>query len=129
MFVADDLGGWLVALLADAGRKRLINAVLGPPQERALRQAATAAIMVTAGELNPQDSEQAGKLARVISEVFGVPPPAAAPAGRATVLAGHLVGEIVVRGSAGGLLAPLASQLGHDRTYLELQGVQGQLPS
>ena len=40
VFVADDLGAWLVGLLADAGRKKLITVVLGSEQERALRQAA-----------------------------------------------------------------------------------------
>ena len=44
VFVADDLAAWLVGLLADAGRRRLIVWVLGTDQERALRQAATAAI-------------------------------------------------------------------------------------
>jgi len=44
MFVADALAAWLVGLLADAGRKKLITLVLGGDQERALRQAATAAI-------------------------------------------------------------------------------------
>ena len=43
-FVADDLGAWLIALLADAGRKKLTTLVLGTDQERALRSAATAAV-------------------------------------------------------------------------------------
>src|SRR4051794_4997770 len=43
VFVADDLGAWLVGLLADAGRKKLTTWVLGSDQERAVRQAATAA--------------------------------------------------------------------------------------
>ena len=37
VFVADALGGWLVGLLADAGRKRLTKLVLGNEQQRALR--------------------------------------------------------------------------------------------
>ena len=41
-------------------------------------------------------------------------------------LTGHLVQEIVVRGSRGGPLAPLASQLNHDRTYLQGQRIEGQ---
>jgi hypothetical protein len=48
VFVADDLGAWLVGLIAEAGRKKLTTWVLGTDQERALRQAATAAIQVTA---------------------------------------------------------------------------------
>jgi hypothetical protein len=50
VFVADDLGAWLVGLLADAGRKKLTALVLGNEQERALRQAATATIQATAAE-------------------------------------------------------------------------------
>jgi hypothetical protein len=33
VFVADDLGAWLVGLLADAGRKKLTTLVLGTDQE------------------------------------------------------------------------------------------------
>jgi hypothetical protein len=36
--VADDLGAWLVGLLAEAGRKKLTTLVLGSDQERALRR-------------------------------------------------------------------------------------------
>jgi hypothetical protein len=49
MFVADALGQWLVEQLADAGRKKLTELVLGSEQERALRQAADAAVRATAG--------------------------------------------------------------------------------
>ena len=38
-WVADDLGAWLVGLLADAGRKKLTTLILGTEQERALRLA------------------------------------------------------------------------------------------
>jgi hypothetical protein len=68
------VGAWLVALLADADRRRLVAAVLGGEQERALRQAAA--------ELCPADGVRAGQLALVISEVFqGTPSPAAALSG------------------------------------------------
>ena len=40
-------------------------------------------------------------------------------------LTGHLVREIVVRGSRGGPLAPLADQLNHDRTHLEGLRIEG----
>jgi hypothetical protein len=33
VFVADELGAWLVGLLADAGRKKLTTFVLGTDQE------------------------------------------------------------------------------------------------
>jgi hypothetical protein len=47
-FVADDLGAWLVGLLADAGRRRLVSFVLGDEQERTLHQACRAALTVMA---------------------------------------------------------------------------------
>ena len=42
-------------------------------------------------------------------------------------LTGHLVREIVVRGSRGGPLAPLASQLSDDLTYLHGRQVEGKV--
>ncbi len=42
-------------------------------------------------------------------------------------LAGHLVREIMVRGSGGGPLAPLADQLNHDVTHLHGQRLEGML--
>src|ERR1035438_5736130 len=148
-FVADDLGAWLVGVLADAGRRKLTGLVLGSDQERALRSAATAAVQRTAGELRPGDEEQAEHVALVISQVFKAPVPDVPFAGRGTVLEGlqagiagqlavlddasltgtgqssayvlrveapelaekltaHLLREIVVRGSGGGPLFPLA---------------------
>jgi hypothetical protein len=82
VFVADDLGAWLVGLLADAGRKKLITVVFGDRQQRALRQAAAAAVTDTAEEVSSSGGEQADDVARVISEVFrqAVPEaPSAAP--------------------------------------------------
>ena len=168
VFVADDLGAWLVALLADAGRKKLTTFMLGSDQERALRQAATAAIQLTAAQLDSSGGERAGQVAMVVSEVFREPAPDAALAGQATLLqalqagiaetlavlddaaltgteqssaellgvsgsvlaetlASHLVREIMVRGSRGGPLAPLADQLNHDVTHLQGQRVEGML--
>jgi len=167
-FVADDLGAWLIGLLADRGRGRLTTVVLGSDQERTLRSAATAAVQLTAKEFRPGDAERAAELAMVVSQVFGEPVPAAPLAGHATVLeavqagiaaqlavlddasltgtdqsaadvvgvpgrvlaeklTGHLVREIVVRGSAGGPLYPLASQLNDDMTHLQGQQIQGAL--
>lgn len=45
----------------------------------------------------------------------------------ATKLTGHLVTEIVVRGSRGGPLEALASQLNHDLTHLPGQRLEGML--
>lgn len=86
VWVADDLGAWLVAVLADAGRKKLAEFVLGSDQERALRQAATAAVGLTARELRPGGHEHADQLALVISHVFGEPVSGEPLAGHQTVL-------------------------------------------
>ncbi len=85
VFVADDLGAWLVALLADASRKKLISLVLGTDQERALRSAAAAAVRLTATELCP-DSQQAENLARIINQVFSEPVPEVPLSGQTTLL-------------------------------------------
>ena len=45
----------------------------------------------------------------------------------AQTLAGHLVREIMVRGSGGGPLTPLADQLNHDVTHLQGQRLEGML--
>jgi hypothetical protein len=169
VFVVDDLGAWLVGLLADASLKKLTALVLGSDQDRALRQAAKAAIARTAEQLAPSDGEQAQQLATAIGKVFRDPAPdAAAVAAQATLLealhagiagklavlddrditgtgqssaeplgvpggvlaetlAGHLIREIMVRGSAGGPLAPLADQLNHDVTHLQGQRMEGML--
>jgi hypothetical protein len=171
VFIADDLGGWLVALLADAGRKRLTTWVLGSDQDRALRQAATAAVELTAAELRPGGGKGAEELAMVVNEVFSAPVSSAPATGQKTLLedlqegvveqlarlddagltgtgrssadvlelsagilaerlTSHLVQEIVVRGSRGGPLAPLANQLNHDATHLQgqrLESMFGQL--
>ena len=168
VFVADALGGWLVGQLADAGRKKLTELVLGSEQERALRRAADVAVWATAEEVQLSGGEQAGQVAMVISEVFGDPVPAAPLAGPVMLLEGlqagiagqlvvlddagltgtgqssaevlgvpgavladrltsHLVREIIVRGSGGGPLAPLADQFNHELTRLQIGGMLAQL--
>ena len=168
VFVADDLGAWLVALLSERGRRRLTTLVLGSDQERALIQAAAAAVRLTAGQLCPDGDGQADHLAMVISEVFSPPRPDASLHGQTTLLVamheavtgqlavlndpdltgteqssaaalgipasvlaqsltGHLLDEIVTRGSRGGPLFPLASQLNDDMTHLQGQQIQGEL--
>ena len=167
MFVADDLGAWLVGLLADAGRKKLTALVLGSDQERALRKAAADAVQDTAAEMN-LSAEQARQLAMVIRKAFRKPVQDAPLAGSVTMLevlqagiarqlavlddagrtgagqspaevlgvpgavlaeklTGHLVREIMLRGSGGGPLTPLADQLNHDLTHLQGQRVEGML--
>ncbi|MBO0803336.1 MAG: tetratricopeptide repeat protein [Nocardiopsaceae bacterium] len=85
-FVADDLVAWLVCLVADAGRRKLTTWVLGNEQERALRQAATAAVQDVVGELRPRDSGRADELAMVVSEVLSVTVPDASPGTGVTLL-------------------------------------------
>lgn len=99
VFVADDLGAWLVGALADAGRRKLATFVLGSDQERALRSAATAAVRLTAGELCPGDPERAEHVSRVISQVFSEAMPGRA-AGRPGDGAGGAAGR--ARGPASG---------------------------
>src|SRR5262245_8518985 len=59
---------------------------------------------------------------RSSAEVLGVPGSVLAEA-----LASHLVHEIMLRGSGGGPLAPLADQLNHDVTHLQGQRIEGML--
>jgi hypothetical protein len=120
VFIADDLGGWLVGLLADAGRKKLTTWLLGSDQERALRQAAAAAIQLTAGQLAPSGGEQAEQMAMVVSEVFGEPVPGAALTGQVTLL----------QALQAGITAQLAvlddrALTGTGRSSAELLGVPG----
>ena len=160
VFVADDLGAWLVGLLADAARRRLTTWVLGSEQERALRQAANAAVQQTLDQFSPAGDEQARQLTTAIRKALkkremaapqtgqrtllealqasiaaqlavldtsltGIGQPAAdvrgvSGAALANSMASNLVQEIMLRGSRGGPLAPLADQLNHDLTHLKL---------
>jgi hypothetical protein len=85
VFVADDLTAWLIGMLADAGRRKLLAFVLGDEQERALRQACGAALTATADDLRPGDAAGADEVAMVIGEVFS-PPAAQSADGRDTLL-------------------------------------------
>jgi hypothetical protein len=69
VFVADDLGAWLVGLLADATLKKLTTLVLGSDQERALRQAAKAAVKRTAEQLAPSGDEQGQQVGAVACDL------------------------------------------------------------
>jgi hypothetical protein len=84
VFVVDDLLAWLVGLVADAGRKKLITRVLGTDQERALRPAVEAAVAATAAQLDPSDG-QGDQLAIAVGEVFRDAPKVGL-AGQATLL-------------------------------------------
>jgi hypothetical protein len=92
VFVADDLAMWLIAVLADAGRGWLTKLVRGTDQERELRQAAAAAVRLTAQDLRQDSEDQAEELAMVISEVFSQPVPDLLPLRQATLLEGLRAG-------------------------------------
>jgi hypothetical protein len=123
-FVVDDLTAWLVGLLADAGRRKLTSWVLGTDQQRALRQAAEAAVERTAGQLVPAGGEQAEHLAMVVGEVFREPASddAMAVVGPATLLEAlqeGIVGKLAV------LDDPVITGTG--QSSAELLGVPGQV--
>jgi Tetratricopeptide repeat len=160
VFVVDDLGGWLVGLVADAAAKRLVTLVFGSDLDRALRKAANDCVEQTLDELDLAGDEQAERLAKSIGKAFKKPVPsqlaedatllqalqaaiadklaavedsarsgaepslaelAGVPASvLADKLAGHLVQQIMLRGVQGGPLTPLAEQLNHDATHLQL---------
>jgi tetratricopeptide (TPR) repeat protein len=120
VFVADDLGAWLVGLLADAGRKKLGAFVLGDDQQRALRSATSAAVRGTADELCPEDTKGAEELAAVISQVFGEPVPVSPLTGHGTVL------EALQAGIASQLaVLDDADLTGTDQSAAALLGVSG----
>jgi hypothetical protein len=75
-----------------------------------------------AGQLAVLDDAKLTGTGQSSADVLGVP---------GTVLAdrltGHLVREIIVRGSGGGPLAPLADQFNHELTRLQGQRIEGML--
>jgi hypothetical protein len=72
-----------------------------------------------AGQLAVLDDTELTGTGRSSAELLAVSGDAVAQA-----LAAHLVREIVVRGSGGGPLAPLANQFNHDLTHLQGQRVE-----
>jgi hypothetical protein len=119
VLVAEAFAGWLVGLLADAGRRGLGRWLVGSEQTRALRQAATAAIQATAEAFRPEpaiedDPEGPQHLTRVLDHVFQHElTPAESLAGHATLLQGleHQYLEIFHnrqrRHSSLGMLTPI----------------------
>jgi hypothetical protein len=85
-FVADDLGAWLIGLLAERARRKLISFVLGGEVERALHAAATTAIELTATALWADDAGRGEQAALIIKEVFRTPASDAIVAQRVTML-------------------------------------------
>ncbi|TWF73384.1 hypothetical protein [Kitasatospora viridis] len=159
VLLADGFSAWLVATMADAGRKKLSQFFSGTDEQgRALRSAAAAAIQLTVYELCPGDEEAAEHLARVINELFEAPTRGGARDADVTasqaleaaigaqlavlddasmtgvdqsaadslgVSAGELTArlyerlcqQIVLLGSRGGPLEPLANELNHESTH------------
>jgi hypothetical protein len=72
-FVTGVFATWLLEQLADVGRSRLANFLLGDEQERALRLAAATAIHLTAKDFWPSDETKAEELALVVDQVFTDP--------------------------------------------------------
>jgi hypothetical protein len=86
VFVVDAFGAWLVEQLADAGRRKLTELILGDEHDRALRQAADAAIRTTAAEVSPLDGRRAEQAVMVIGQVFSELVPDAPRAGPVMLL-------------------------------------------
>jgi hypothetical protein len=137
VFVVDDLVAWLVERLADAGYKKLTKLLRGNEQERALRQAVTAAVQATAGEINPSDKEQADRVAELITNKFRKPVQVKLPSGQSTLLErlrAGIAGQLSVLDEGGqppvGLVAALADEVA-DRLTVHLvheitaRGVEG----
>jgi tetratricopeptide (TPR) repeat protein len=94
LFIAQAFGDWLVGYLVEAGGQRLSRWLRGGEQQRAVQDAATAAIAATARQLRPlpaatDDPRGADHLARVIDQVFRqAPTPEESLAQQPTLLQG-----------------------------------------
>jgi hypothetical protein len=86
VFVVDDLAGWLVGVLADAGRKKLTGFIFGDEQERALRPAASAAVQQALHDLSPAGDEQATQLAAAVRKALKKSELAAPLTGQVTLM-------------------------------------------
>jgi hypothetical protein len=112
VLVVDDLVGWLVGRLADAGYKKVSTRLRGGEQDRALRQAVTVAVQATAAEIIPSDEGQAGQLAAWISGAFGKRVPVSLPPGqlsRLEALRAGIAGQLSVLDDLG---APVTGPVG-----------------
>ena len=96
-----------------------------PAPDAALARRATVLEALQAGiaeRLAVLDDPDVTGTGRSSAELLGVPSGVLAG-----TLTGHLVREIMVRGSGGGPLTPLADQLNHDVTHLQGQRLEGML--
>ncbi len=86
MFVVDDLLGWLIGRLADAGYQKLATLVRGSDQARALKAAVTAAVQAAVAEIGLSDPVEAEQAAEQINKAFGRREPVPLPPGQPTLL-------------------------------------------
>ena len=136
MFVVDDLVGWLVGRLADAGYQRLSTLLRGSEQARALKAAVTAAVQATVGEIGPADGEEAERAAEQINKAFRRREPVPLPPGQPTLLAAlqaGIAGQLSACDDAGQLAAGLpgvpvsdvaAKLTGHLIRQIQIRGSQ-----
>ena len=137
VFVVDDLVGWLVGRLADAGYKKLATLLRGSDQARALKQAVMAAVQATANEIGPSDEEEAEQVAEQISKAFPHRDPVPLPPGRPTLLEAlqaGIAGQLSVLDDAGGPAVSLpgvpagevaAKLIGHLVREIQIRGSRG----
>jgi hypothetical protein len=85
VFVVDDLVGWLIGRLADAGYQKLVTLVRGSDQARALKSAVEAAVAATLVEIGLSDTE-AERVGEQINKAFRHREPVPLPAGQPTML-------------------------------------------
>jgi hypothetical protein len=86
VFVVDDLLGWLIGRLADAGYQKLATLVRGSGQARALKAAVTAAVQATVTEIGLSDPVEAEQAAEQINKAFRCREPVPLPPGQPTLL-------------------------------------------
>jgi Tetratricopeptide repeat len=92
VFVVDDLLGWLIGRLADAGYQKLATVVRGSDQARALKAAVTAAVQAAVAEIGLSDPVEAEQAAEQINKAFRRREPVPLPPGQSTLLEALQVG-------------------------------------
>jgi hypothetical protein len=86
VLVVDDLLGWLIGRLAEAGYQRLATRLLGSEQARALKAAVTAAVPAAVAEIGLSDPVEAEQAAEQINKAFRRREPVPLPPGQPTLL-------------------------------------------
>ena len=86
MFGVDNLVGWLIGRLLDAGYQKLATRVRGSDQARALRKAVEAAVQATVAEIGLSDPVEAEQAAEQINTAFRHREPIPLPPGQPTLL-------------------------------------------